>query len=41
MPVVTVEVHLEPEKTEGYFVKDLSYSIEGGQIVYGLSLIHI
>lgn len=36
MPVVTVEVHLEPEKTEGYFVKDLSYSIEGGQIVYGL-----
>ena len=36
MPVVTVEVHLKPETTEGYFVKDLSYSIEDGQIVYGL-----
>lgn len=36
MPVVTVEVHLKPEKTEGYFVKDLSYSIEDGKIVYGL-----
>lgn len=36
MPIVTVEVHLKPEKTEGYFVKDLSYSIENGQMVYGL-----
>ena len=36
MPVVTVEVYLKPETTEGYFVKDLSYSIEDGQIVYGL-----
>lgn len=36
MPVVTVEVHLKPEKTEGYFVKDLSHCIEDGKIVYGL-----
>lgn len=36
MPVVTVEVYLKPETTEGYFVKDLSCSIEDGQIVYGL-----
>ena len=36
MPVVTVEVHLKPETTEGYFVKDLSYSIEDGEMVYGL-----
>lgn len=36
MPIVIVEVHLKPEKTEGYFVKDLSYSIENGQMVYGL-----
>lgn len=36
LPVVMVEVHLTPEKTEGYFVKDLSFSIENGQIKYGL-----
>lgn len=36
MPVVMVEVYLKPEKTESYFVKDLSYSIENGKIVYGL-----
>lgn len=36
MPVVTVEVYLKPEKTEGYFVKDLSHSIEEGKMVYGL-----
>lgn len=36
LPVVTVEVHLKPEKTEGYFVKDLSFSLEDGQIQYGL-----
>lgn len=32
LPVVTVEVHLRPEKTEGYFVKDLSFSLEDEQI---------
>lgn len=36
LPVVTVEVHLKPEKTEGYFVKDLSFSLEDDQIQYGL-----
>lgn len=36
LPVVTVEVHLKPEKTEGYFVKDLGFSMEDGQIQYGL-----
>ena len=36
LPIVMVEVHLTPEKTEGYFVKDLSFSIEGGQMQYGL-----
>ena len=36
LPVVTVEVHLKPEKTEGYFVKDLSFCLENDQIQYGL-----
>jgi len=36
MPTVAVEAHLRPEKTENYFVKDLSYSIENGEMVYGL-----
>lgn len=36
LPVVTVEVHLKHEKTEGYFVKDLSFSLEDDQIQYGL-----
>jgi len=36
LPVVIVEVHLKPDKTEGYFVKDLSFSLEDGQIQYGL-----
>lgn len=36
LPVVMVEVHLTPEKTEGYFVKDLSFSIEDGQMQYGI-----
>ncbi|MEA4969136.1 MAG: AAA family ATPase [Candidatus Pelethousia sp.] len=36
LPVVMVEVHLKPEKTEGYFVKDLSFSVENGQMQYGL-----
>lgn len=36
LPVVTVEVQLKPEKTEGYFVKDLSFSVEDGQMQYGL-----
>lgn len=36
LPVVMVEVHLKPENTEGYFVKDLSFSVEDGQVKYGL-----
>ena len=36
MPVVMIEVHLTPEKTEGYFVKDLSFSIDNNQIQYGI-----
>ena len=36
LPIVMVEVHLKPEKTEGYFVKDLSFSVEDGQMKYGL-----
>lgn len=36
MPTVVVEVHLIPEKTETYFVKDLCFSIANGQILYGL-----
>lgn len=36
LPVVIVELHLKPEKTEGYFVKDLSFSVEDGQMQYGL-----
>jgi len=36
MPVVTVDVQLEPDVTEHYFVKDLSYSVEDGKLVYGL-----
>lgn len=36
MPVVMVEVQLKAEVTENYFVKDLSYSVENGDILYGL-----
>ncbi len=36
LPIVMVEVHLKPDKTEGYFVKDLSFSVEDGQMQYGL-----
>lgn len=36
MPAVTVEVQLKADVTENYFVKDLSYSVENGEIVYGL-----
>lgn len=36
MPIVSVEVHLKPDKTENYFVKDLCFSIEEGKMVYGL-----
>lgn len=36
MPVVTVEVQLQAGSIEKYFVKDLSYSIENGEFVYGL-----
>lgn len=36
MPVVMVEVQLKAGVTENYFVKDLSYSAENGELVYGL-----
>ena len=36
MPVVMVEVQLKADVTENYFVKDLSYSVENGELVYGL-----
>ena len=36
MPTVVVEVHLTPEKTETYYVKELSYSIDGDNLLYGL-----
>lgn len=36
LPIVMVEVHLTPEKSEGYFVKDLSFSINNDQMQYGL-----
>lgn len=32
MPIVTVEVHLVPNKTETFFVKDLSFAIEEDKI---------
>lgn len=36
MPTVVVEVYFTPEKTETYFVKELSYSIDGDNLLYGL-----
>lgn len=36
MPIITVEVQLKADFTENYFLKDLSYSIENGDILYGL-----
>ena len=36
MPVVKVEVQLKADVTENYFVKDLSYSVENGELVNGL-----
>lgn len=36
MPVVNVEVQLKADVAENYFVKDLSYSVEDGELVYGL-----
>lgn len=36
LPIVTVEVHLMPEKEEKYFVKDLSFSIDNGDMEYGI-----
>lgn len=36
MPVVRVEVQLKANNEEKYFVKDLSYSVENGELVYGL-----
>lgn len=36
MPVVMVEVQLKADVTENYFVKDLNYSVENGELVYGL-----
>lgn len=36
LPIVTIEVHLMPEKDEKYFVKELSFSIDNGDMEYGL-----
>lgn len=36
MPIVLVEVQLKADAKEGYFIKDLSFGIENGDIVYGL-----
>ena len=36
MPVIKVEVQLKADVTENYFVKDLSYSVENGELVNGL-----
>ena len=36
MPVIKVEIQLKADVTENYFVKDLSYSVENGELVYGL-----
>lgn len=36
LPTVTVEVHLKPRRTETFFVKELSFSIEDDEIQYGL-----
>lgn len=36
LPIVSVEVHLKPERTETFFVKELSFSIEDDEIRYGL-----
>lgn len=36
MPIVTVDIYLEPSETEGYFAKDLCWNIANGKIVYGL-----
>lgn len=36
LPVVMIEAHLTPDNMEKYFVKDLSFSINESQILYGL-----
>lgn len=36
MPVISVEVHLLPDITEGFFVKELCFDIDGDEILYGL-----
>lgn len=36
MPVISVEVHLLPDNTEGFFVKELCFDIDGDEILYGL-----
>jgi predicted ATP-dependent endonuclease of OLD family len=36
MPIVSVEVHLAPDETEGFFVKELSFDINDDEIIYGL-----
>lgn len=36
LPVVDVNVYLKPNKNENFFVKDLSFAIEDGEIQYGL-----
>lgn len=36
MPVISVEVHLLPDVTEGFFVKELCFDIDRDEILYGL-----
>lgn len=36
MPVITVDVYLEPNETENFFVKELCWNIVNGEMVYGL-----
>ena len=36
MPVITVDVYLEPNETENFFVKELCWDIVNGEMVYGL-----
>ena len=36
MPIVKVEIQLNPDDTENYLVKDLCYSVENGKLKYGL-----
>ena len=36
LPIVSVEVNIHPSGAEEYYVKDMSYAIEDGEIQYGI-----